>query len=78
MLFRSKAYFKLESSGSPLLDAIALWKQMTGGEQGNRGRGQGGNQDADDILNQDPSQLSGDDLAKYRDALRRQRGRRRD
>jgi len=73
-----KAYFKLESSGSPLLDAIALWKQMTGGGQGNRGRGQGGNQDADDILNQDPSQLSGDDLAKYRDALRRQRGRRRD
>lgn len=26
-----KAYFKLESSGSPLLDAITLWKQLTSG-----------------------------------------------
>ena len=26
-----KAYFKLESGGNPLLDAIALWKQLTSG-----------------------------------------------
>ena len=38
------AYFKLESSGNPFLDAIALWKQMAGGGSGGGQQGgQGGN-----------------------------------
>jgi len=70
------AYFKLESSGNPLLDAVTLWKQMTSGggsntptgkPSGNSGQGGGqqGSQSSQGGKQQTHPPMSVDEARKF-------------